>query len=471
MKPRGPRIISVIDDDAALGEGIRKFLVSEGYEVSLFESAEAALEAFKSGHPDLVVSDVVLPGITGIELVKRLLGGQNHLPIILTTAFGSTKVAIEATQAGAYDFLEKPFQLSELIQLIRKALRSFDLVRNRIDLNPEEPTDGVALIGKSEAMNIICKQIGRIASTPAPVLIQGETGTGKELIAQAIFHYSDRRDQPFLAVNCLAIPDNLIESELFGHERGAFTGAHSRRIGRFEQVKKGTLFLDEIGDLPLSTQGKLLRVLQEGSIQRVGSNLDIPIYTRVLAATHRDLKKAIRSGEFREDLYYRLCTLQIFIPPLRERPEDLEALVQFFLVRYSSQFGVATPELTRSSMKRLIQHSWPGNVRELQNVLQKALVECRGLPITSEIVEQCLEVDHQQGSDIEVGGAGVISWIDERLDSEGPKLLQRISQEFEGEVLQRAGERTGWNKKKMSELLGCSRPTIYQKLRHHGWHI
>jgi len=410
----------------------------------LFESAEAALEAFESGHPDLVVSDVVLPGITGIELVKRLLGGQNHLPIILTTAFGSTKVAIEATQAGAYDFLEKPFQLSELIQLIRKALRSFDLVRNRIDLNPEEPTDGVALIGKSEAMNIICKQIGRIASTPAPVLIQGETGTGKELIAQAIHQNSERSRQAFVPVHCAALAANLLESEFFGHEKGAFTGATSRRQGRFELADQGTLLLDEISEIPPDLQVKMLRVLQEREFERVGGNQTIQVDVNIIATTNRQLEEEVRAGRFREDLFYRLNVVPLQLPPLRDRGRDVIELASQFAKSFARKHGKPFQPLNGEIEAHLLSYRWPGNVRELQNAVERAVIlaDNDGILRPEDIVDfgQGLEETEEETADI------------------------RPLAELEKRAIIRALDRCEGNRTHAAKLLGISLRTLRNKI-------
>ncbi len=462
MKKNTSDTIVIIDDDKSLADGLAKGLEQEGYTCVTYYTAEAALAEIEECCPVAVVSDIQLPGVSGIELVEKLMADHPHLPIILTTAFGSTDVAIEATRSGAYDFLEKPFKIGVLSDLLRKALDSFTLTRTKIDLGPETQPQRQSIIGDTPVMREICKTIGRVAATNVSVLIGGETGTGKELIAQALFHYSDRANQPFLSVNCLAIPDNLIESELFGHEKGAFTGAQVRRIGRFEQVKNGTLFLDEIGDLPLTTQGKLLRVLQEGVIQRVGNNLDIPIKTRVIAASHKNLRAAISKGEFREDLYYRLSAMEIVVPPLRERRDDIPALIEYFLARYSRQFGTASPSISRAAITQLSQHHWPGNVRELQNVIQKSIIECRGLPISSEVVSRCLHFspvtdDHTQ----------METWITDKLDQGGDNLLDDIVGELEAKVLEIALRKTANNKKQLAELLGCSRPTIYQKLKRH----
>lgn len=463
---KSDRLIYVIDDDKALARSIGKMLSSEGYEVEVFFDAENGLDQVKKYRPDLIISDVRLPGMDGIKLVREVSETSRHLPIILTTAYGSTDMAIEATKAGAYDFVEKPFQPDSFLDLVEKAFNSFSLAARDVEMGGGEDAKRQSIIGSSSAMKEIYKQIGRVAATPVSVLIRGETGTGKELIAQALFHHSNRADQPFMAVNCMAIPHNLIESELFGHEKGAFTGAHARRIGRFEQARNGTLFLDEIGDLPMSTQAKLLRVLQEGVIQRVGSNLDIKISTRVIAATHRNLESAIRKKTFREDLFYRLGTVQIMVPPLRERPDDIKKLAEYFLKLYSIRFGAATPSIVPSALTLLEKQSWPGNVRELQNVIQKAIIESRGLPITREVVDRSLyrHVPHRDECTPEL-----TDWLESRLNqalnANETRLMESVQREIEEHLLRAVGDRVLWNKTKLAEVLGWSRPTVYQKLK------
>ncbi|MEM6822488.1 MAG: sigma-54 dependent transcriptional regulator [Verrucomicrobiota bacterium] len=462
------RVIYVIEDDNVLASGIVKMLEQEGYLARAFEDAESCIRVVKDSPPGLVISDVHLPGLDGLELMEEL-SAHSNLPIILITADSSTDLAIEATKAGAYDFLEKPFTPETLLQLVAKAFSSFSLAVSRVDIGESQGGDTRrhTIIGNSPKMREIYKQVGRIAATPISVLINGETGTGKELIAQALFHHGDRSNQPFLAINCMAIPQELIESELFGHEKGSFTGAQSRRIGRFEQAKQGTLFLDEIGDLPIGTQAKLLRVLQEGVIQRVGSNFDIPIQTRVIAATHKNLPHEVQNGNFREDLYYRLSTAEVLLPSLRERREDIPLLITYFLKRYGERLGAASPAIAKSAIKLLESQPWPGNVRELQNVIQKALIESRGLPISKEIVESCLYTTSSPTT--QASSNGMHAWIQQLVDQTDLEretdLMSEIELEVERAVLKALGKRTLWNKAQLAKVLGWSRPTVYQKLK------
>ena len=337
----------------------------------------------------MVITDLRLPGLNGLELVRQLHAAQPRLPIILVTAFGTTKTAIEATKFGAYDYLLKPFDMPELLELVRKAAESNRLMSEPVALG-EAGAAQDALVGHSAAMQAIYKEIGRVATKPVNVLIRGETGTGKELIARAIYQHSDRANAPFVAINCAAIPETLLESELFGHERGAFTGAEARRIGRFEQANHGTIFLDEIGDMTLGTQVKLMRVLQEKCLQRLGGKETTPVDVRVIAATHRDLETAIREKQFREDLYYRLSVVVITLPPLRQRREDIPELVRYFLQKHGPELGNPQPSIHPEAMDFLQAQPWPGNVRELENVVRKALLLAQSYTINLDHVRAAL---------------------------------------------------------------------------------
>ena len=327
-----PPKILLIEDDPGIVAALEKELQAEGYQVAAATRGDDGL-ALACEHPcDVVLTDLKMPGLSGLELVERLRAAKPKLPVIMMTAFGTTETAIEATKLGAYDYLLKPFDMGELLDLVAKALASSRLMHEPLEMGKADSTQS-AIVGNSRAMQAIYKEIGRVAATAVTVLIRGETGTGKELVARAIYQHSKRAEKPFVAVNCAAIPETLLESELFGHERGAFTGAHARRVGRFEQANLGTIFLDEIGDLSLSIQVKLLRVLQEKYIQRVGGNEKIPVDVRVLTATHRDLESAIQEKQFREDLFYRFSGVTIALPPLRQRAEDIPDLVRYFLRR------------------------------------------------------------------------------------------------------------------------------------------
>src|SRR5499427_3058081 len=381
--------ILLIEDDPGIVMTLRRVLADEGHRVSVEKRGDLGSAVAEKDSFDLIITDMKLPSLNGLELVRELHISKPRLPIILMTAHGTTETAIEATKSGAYDYVLKPFEIPEFLELVEKALRSRFLMIEPVEIGGTGATGG-ALVGNSRAMQAIYKEIGRIASKPVNVLIRGETGTGKELIARAIYQHSDRAKAPFIAINCAAIPETLLESELFGHERGAFTGAELRRIGRFEQADHGTIFLDEIGDMTPGTQVKLLRVLQEKCIQRLGGKEAIPVDVRVLAATHRNLEEAIRNKQFREDLYYRLSVVVIRLPALRERKEDIPDLVKYFLRKHAAELGVADPSIHGDAVELLRAQNWPGNVRELENVIRKVLLVAQGYTINSDHVRAAL---------------------------------------------------------------------------------
>src|ERR1022692_4201773 len=329
--------ILLIEDDTSLAANLRQVLEDAGFTVTHSARGDDGLRRAGSVAFDAVLTDLRLPGLGGLDLVRQLHETQPRLPVVLMTAHGTIETAIEATKLGAYDYLQKPFEMEGLISVLHRAVEASRLMREPVTL-PDAPVESrTALVGTGRAMQDVCKEIGRVAAKPVTILIRGETGTGKELIARAIYQHSPRAKAPFIAINCAAIPENLLESELFGHERGAFTGADQRRIGRFEQADQGTLFLDEIGDLPPNTQVKLLRVLQQQTFQRVGGTEPISVDVRIIAATHRNLETMIHEGKFREDLYHRLNVVSLLLPPLRECREDIPVLVRHFLRRYRSE--------------------------------------------------------------------------------------------------------------------------------------
>jgi two-component system, NtrC family, response regulator len=418
---------------------------------------------------DLIIADFKLPGLSGLELLKELQKSRPHLPVILITAHGTSELAIEATKLGAYDYLLKPFDMPELIALVGKALASSRLMLEPVEMG-EAPGARDALIGNSRPMQEVYKEIGRIASKPVTVLIRGETGTGKELVARAIYNHGDRAQRPFIAVNCAAIPETLLESELFGHEKGAFTGAAALKIGRLEQAQGGTVFLDEIGDLTPSTQVKLLRVLQENALQRLGGRAMIPVDARVIAATHRDLESAMHTGEFREDLYYRLNVVSLSLPPLRNRAEDIPDLVNYFLLRYGLDFGVTNPAIQTEALELLSIQPWPGNVRELENVVRKALLISRGYPISVDDVRRSISGAAKR----EQGSSAFSGYVAELLASASAGEQQNIYSIFieaaEHELLSQAIRLARGNQAKAARWLGISRLTMYEKLMHFGLH-
>ncbi len=385
-----PRIC-VIDDDPATRSALERAFASEGFSVLTCADGPSGLKAALEEDLDCVVTDLRMPGVSGLELVNTLHDELPNLPVVLVTAHGTTETAIEATRRGAFEYLLKPFDMEELVAVVTRAAEAGARARERVAIGTTE-TREAALVGQSRAMQTVYKEIGRVAGKPVTVLICGETGTGKELVARAVWQHGERQGRPFVAVNCAAIPSNLIESELFGHERGAFTGADVRRIGRFEQAHNGTLFLDEIGDLAAETQAKLLRALQEGVINRLGGRELIPVDVRIIAATHRNLPADVEGGRFRADLWYRLGVAVLQLPPLRERAEDIPALVDYLVARHGPVLGGAT-RVEPSAHRLLRGQPWPGNVRQLENVIKRALLLAHGYPITEEIVHRALAGD------------------------------------------------------------------------------
>jgi DNA-binding NtrC family response regulator len=454
--------ILIIEDDQAIAASLAKALGGEGYEPHIENRGDTGLEAALRENYDVVVVDLKLPGIEGMELVEKLHAAKPLTPVILMTAFGNTAIAIEATKQGAFDYVVKPFQISNFLEIISKAVTTRRKSADRIVMR--EPIVGEqSLVGESPAMLEIYKEIGRLARTPLTVLIQGETGSGKELVARAIYQHSDRADKPFLSVNCAAIPETLLESELFGHERGSFTGADARRIGRFEQADKGTLFLDEIGEMTPGTQAKLLRVLQDQSFQRLGGKETISVDVRVIAATNRDLAQAVQDGRFREDLYYRLSVAVIKIAPLRQRREDLAILVSYFLKRYGGELGFPEASITSGAMLKLEGLSWPGNVRQLENVVRKAILLSRGFPINETHVEEAVGSSSLVAEDQSSISHFVAELLDRVVKGQGSNVIEPLFERVEKELYTQAFKAAQGNQVRAARWVGVSRPTIREK--------
>jgi DNA-binding NtrC family response regulator len=419
------------------------------------------------GRPDLVVLDMRLPGMNGLQTFQAIHTLEPKLPVIIMTAYGTTETAIEATKMGAFDYILKPFDIPEMLKVIAQALEAGRFMRSPVgmDVLPEEAL-GEAIIGRSKPMQEVYKAIGRVSSSDATVLIRGESGTGKELAARAVYQHSQRADKPFLVINCVAIPENLLESELFGYEKGAFTGAAHRRMGKIEQADKGTVFLDEIGDMPFSIQAKILRLLQEKSIERLGGRETIAVDVRIIAATNRDLEAALDKGRFREDLYYRLKVVTITLPPLRERTADIPLLTDYFLTRHAGQLGMANPGVTPGARRVLAEHSWPGNVRELSNTLQKTLIFNLGAPIRAEDISQAIS------GEICARGPGegkiedlVRRWIREEIAAgRRENAFDACMDHFGALLVGEALRLTEGNRSQAAKMLGLSRPTLHAKI-------
>ena len=447
--------ILVVDDEVKLLRLISALFEEEGWSVDTATRAEAASEQLSRSVYDLLVTDVRLPQRSGIDLLRDALAAQPDLPVIVITAYGTVTEAVEAMRLGATDYLLKPFEMEGLLHIASKALESGRLRRDYAELRAQTSTarPGHELVAKSAAMAEVLRQVDRVAAVDTTVLLLGESGVGKELVAQTIHDRSLRRDRPLVRVNCPAIPRDLLESELFGHVRGAFTGASTPRKGKFEVSDGGTLFLDELGDLPLEQQGKLLHVLERQCFSRVGSSEEIPVDVRILAATNRDLDDLVAAGRFRADLYHRLHVFPVKIAPLRERPDDLEGLIEQLLVRLALRLGHATPlRIAPAVIDVLREYRWPGNIRELRNILERAAVLAGAGEITSEHLprEICTRVPGPRCGDVVTGN------------------LNDAVEQFKVHMITDALERNGWRKKAAAAELGLSPRAISYYVQRHG---
>jgi two-component system response regulator AtoC len=447
---RSPRpVVLVVDDDAGVRQSFRIILEQE-YDVLEAADGVSTLEVLRAAPVDLVLLDVRLPGMDGLEVLERIRAIDERLDVILVTAVRTVKTAVAAMKLGALDYLTKPVDEEEVLPLIRRALDKRALEREVAVLRSElaRRQDPDALVGQSREMRRVVQLIEQVAPTTATVLVTGESGTGKELIARAIHRRSLRRDRPFVAVNPAAIAESLMESELFGHERGAFTGAFQRRPGKFELAQGGTLFLDEIATLRASLQASLLRVLQEREIERVGGTRSIKVDVRIIAATNADLRKEVAAGRFREDLYYRLNVVPLVAPPLRDRNGDVPLLVEHFVRRYSREFNKAVAGVAPEALAALEEYAWPGNVRELQNVIERAVVLAEGTVIQARDLPMDLTLPDPAA----------------RLREVEALPLQEALERFERHMVVRVLERTGWNQAEAARLLGIHRNTLLLKL-------
>jgi two-component system response regulator AtoC len=453
-----PRVL-IADDDDTLRSTLRELLVDEGYEVNEAESGEAVLSSLANGaveRPSLVIMDIRMPGKSGLDVLRELrtsLGTQ--LPVLVMTAYGTSNVAIEAIQLGAYDYITKPFDLEDILATIKRYFDWQDLNNQVIELSSRltgaEPD---TFIGNSPAMQEVYKTIGRVARSDATVLISGETGTGKELVASILHRNSGYARGPLVKVNCAALPETLLESELFGHEKGAFTGAIAQRKGRFEMANKGTIFLDEIGEMTLSTQKKLLRVLQEREFERVGGTLTVKVDTRVISATNKHLQTEIEEGRFREDLYYRLNVISIHLPPLRERPDDVPLLIEHFLDKHRYTSGSKPARISQTALQSLLDYDWPGNVRELENVVERAVILAQGGVITEHHI------------DFAGGSLRQVISIPQSL-REGKKLndlLQTVEQQAIAEAL----AQSDGNRDAAAAMLGIAEDDLASRIKRAG---
>jgi len=460
--------ILIVDDEKNITSSFKKLLEKEGHNAVIASSAEDGLKIAKGNVMDLVVMDIRMPGMSGLEAFSKFKEIDNKIPIIIMTAFGTTETAIEAMRLGAYEYIIKPFDIPSMKRLIEKALESGRLMRTEVTYKTEEETKGDRIIGSSDKMQQIYKLIGQVAASDVAVLLRGESGTGKELIARAVYHYSKRKDKPFLIMNSAAIPDTLLESELFGCEKGAFTDARERRIGKLEQCDGGTLFLDEIGDMPASTQAKMLRVLEDKSFERLGGNTTIKVNVRLVTATNKNLESLIKEGKFREDLYYRLNAITITIPPLHERREDIPEIAQYFLLKYSKELGKEMTKIAPEALNILENNEWPGNVRELENVIKKAVVLGHGKYLLPEYIAV---------SEVLSGGSGKLEGelrnvlakiIEAKSSLSGHTLYEDVIQDIEKQLIITTLKKTKGNQTQAAKLLGISRPTLKDKIEKLG---
>jgi DNA-binding NtrC family response regulator len=446
-------VVLVVDDELNQRNILKTILSEEGYETYVAASAEEALKILKSYNPEVVLSDLKMEGMDGIQLMEKIKSQDNPPEVVLMTAFGTIPSVVEAMNKGAYSYLEKPLDKDKVLLNVRHALEKTRLLKENQKLQKAlyDKFSIEGIVGDSVAMKKVIDITRKVSHTPVTVLILGESGTGKELIARAIHYNSPRNSKPFTAINCAAIPENLLESELFGYEPGAFTGAMTRKIGLFEASNGGTMFLDEVGDLPPVTQSKILRVLQEKEVRRIGGRDSIRVDVRIIAATNKDLEKEMKNARFREDLYYRLRVVTIEIPPLRERKEDIDQLVNYFLQRYNTEFGKRIKGVDEQAMKSLVEYHWPGNVRQVESVIERAVLMCESDTIRPQDIKSELRLSrHQSPFDIEVPEEGF------------------VFEELEKELLKKAMEKANNVAARAARLLGMSYKTFWYRWEKFG---
>ncbi len=441
--------ILIVEDEETLQASLRRVFLREGYDVDSVDNAESALEMLNKCIYDIIITDIILPGIDGIELLKRIKERLPDQTVIIITAYASLETAVEALRAGAYDYVIKPIMHEEIKQIVKNALKQRALQAENIILKKqiERQYDFSRIIGKSPAMQKIINEVKKIADARSNVLLLGETGTGKELIARAIHFNSNRADKPFIPINCSAIPENLLESEFFGHVRGAFTGAITSKKGLFEEANGGTVFLDEIGDLGISLQSKLLRVLEDQEIRPVGGTQSIKVDLRFIAATNRDIERSVKEGSFREDLFYRINVITIKLPPLRERKDDLELLIRHFIQKYSMDLGKTFDGIDNEALNYLMAYHWPGNIRELQNIIERAILIAE---------DRTIKKEHLPEGIIKREDSFLHTALDYKLTIEDytKAFIQKYQNEF--------------NEQQLADMLGITRKALWEKRKKWG---
>ena len=458
--------VLIVDDEVNIRRVLAAMLKREGYEVTTAADGEQALGVLLKTPVHVVVTDLVMPRLGGMELLRRVAQEFPDVPVIVITAHGSVDSAVAALKAGAFDYITKPFEQEELKKVIAKAARAHDLERQNVHANFADG-DRPPLVGESPAMKTIYDIVAKVADSPSTVLITGESGTGKELIAKALHRGSSRRDKPLIKVNCAAIPKDLVESELFGYERGAFTGAVGSKPGRFELADGGTLFLDEIGEVPVEMQVKLLRALQESEFERVGGIKTLRVDVRLIAATNRDLKSLIADGKFREDLYYRLAVVPIELPPLRDRREDIPLLVRHFIAKYDERLGKRVEGIEDEALQLLLGYSWPGNIRELENLMERSVLFADGSLILASALPDSLRERGPQAP-IPIAAMGPLGAIAAPSGASMKEIVRQAQAGLEKELIARALEETGGNVTRAAKRLQISRKSLQVKMKELG---
>ncbi|HEY2411461.1 MAG TPA: sigma-54 dependent transcriptional regulator [Pirellulaceae bacterium] len=462
--------VLIVDDERNVLAAFESLLAKHGYDVLTAGRADEAPELVTSEQPDVVIMDIHTPGMSGLDALEIIKQREARVPVIIITGYGTMETAIEATKRGAFDYQLKPLEPEEMLQLVERAAAAGRSMHREVALGSTPATrKSDAILGQSPAMQELFKMIGRVAPTDATVLIRGESGTGKELVARAIYQHSRRNQSPLVVVNCAALPEALLESEFFGHERGAFTGAVARRIGRFEQARGGTIFLDEIGEMPLQTQAKLLRVVQNREFEPLGSNETIKVDVRILAATNRDLEAAIAAGRFREDLFHRLSVVALHLPPLRERWNDVSLLVDYFLQRFAAELGKGSPNITAAARDLLATYHWPGNVRELENCLQRLVIVCQGRAIELTDIKQAFQASSQAEAGEQKLQSLIQGLVSRYLDSfTAQQSRTLLVEQVELQLLKEALQRAQGNQTLAAKLVGLPRSTFYARLQKFG---
>jgi len=452
-----PCRLLIADDEPVIRFVLRETFTKEGYEIEEAENGEDAILKVKNSNFDLVIMDIKMPKVDGLEALRDIRKMKPNLPVVMITAHGNINVALDAIREGAYDYFTKPFDVAEIRIVVKRVTEKMRLVKQieqlEAQLLQENPFDRI--IGTSSRMQEVFSLIRKVITNDVTVIINGESGTGKELVARAIHYHSFRAREPFVTVSCVAIPETLLESEMFGHEKGAFTGAHQMKPGKFELAQEGTLFLDEIGDMPLSLQAKLLRVIQERELERVGGTKTIKVDIRLIAASNKDLTECVKNGTFREDLYFRINVLPIYLPPLRERKDDIPILINHFIKYYNQKLGKYVTGVSEDTRKIMIEYSWPGNVRELENVIQRAIILSTGEILTPDLLPPNVHAEPALPDITTLTGDLSVPMLER---------LQVIYDKLEEQMIREALKKANYRRQETADILGISRKSLHNKM-------